>query len=210
LIDSPSYRNVDDWRQRYNKTYGWFRPEAGEKKLVYITDVNQKVVFHTSDGQEFFANLDKDVKFEFLPITRGWFYTRDGGAVLLQRVPAKQYHRGISKNNTAMYFLRADGTLGGRGLGAGLEFTVLEDVFVSQPTPHFQEFLKGKSWCWLPSKFFAVCFHGQVYMYDTRIGTFDRVKNIITLDNTLFLQELRDAIRRCGVQMEVVCNENLG
>jgi len=209
VIDSPSHNNLDDWRQRYNKTYGWFRHESGEKKLVFISDVSSKVTFTTSDGQEFYANPDKDVKFEFLPITRGWFYTRDGGGALFQRVPAKQYHRGISKGNTSIQYLRVDGTLGGRGLGNALDFAILEDVFVAKPTWTFQDFLKERAWCWIPSKFFVVTLQGRVLMYDFPIGSFDRNKNIITLTNSLFLQEIQDVVRRCGVTLEVVCDQTL-
>lgn len=202
MIDTPTLQNADDWRQRYSRTYGWFKPTEGSKKLVYIKDTGPRVVFSTPDGNEFFANLNQGVEFEFLPITRGWFYTRNGGANLLQRVPAKQYARGITKANTMVSRLKTDGTIGTDGT---IDFTLLEDVFVSPPKYSWEQFFAGVSSCFIPSKFFLISRYGPVYMYDTFIGRWGRENNLIKLESPLFQQELSDALRRVGVTMEVTC-----
>jgi hypothetical protein len=186
MIESLTSDCVNDFRQRYQRTYGYLLGAQKKKTLCYISKVDDKVHFDTIAGKNFFVYWDVGVEFEFLPITRGWFFTREGW-VLLQRTPVKQYNRGISKSNTSC---TKDHPYNGlQHLDISLE--ILYDVFISPPMPtvgkHFHHlFLVTES---------------KVFFYDKQIGVVEG--NKIKLTTPLLRQELSDFIRRDGDSYEV-------
>jgi len=202
MLDTPTLYNSEDFRTRYRHTFGWLIKDNNEKVLVFIKDVGRQVVFTVEDGSEYFANAGFNVMFEFLPITRGWFDTRNG-PVLLQRVPARQYQRGISKSNTSCTRIG----IGGHLLPVALTIDVLVDVFVNKPTSTFQQFVKKEKLYLVVNKFFLLS-HGFVYMYDMQVGSYTLDKNnkvFVLLDNAKFKQELTDSFTRNNISSEVTC-----
>ena len=197
MRETPTSNNVDDFRQRYHRSFGFLIGDDGAKKtLIQITNVSfPNVMFDTLTGKGYYAKIDADVWFEFLPITRGWYRTREHGAVLFQRVPARQFSRGISKGNTNVFYLPV-----GRAGFYGLELSlgILHDVFV-QKVP---EKLGGNNY--IINKFFYI--HGpDVFFYANKIGTF--VDNTIKLSHPLVEQEMRDAIARNNLPFNVTTEE---
>lgn len=198
MLDTLTLYNRDDFVQRYSQSYGWFlHPEKKQKVLSYIRKVDrERVVFVTSTG-EFFAYAGTDVQFEFLPITRGWFYGPTG-LVFLQRIPAKQFCRGISDKNTMVLEVTSQGKL----KESSLYLALLEDVF--SPTiqvKSFRSFLDGTLRGYVLSQYFAIV-GNKVYFYNHPVGEFGN-NNEITLSNPLIAQELSDTIRRNNLQIKV-------
>ena len=200
MRDTPTSLFHEDFRTRYRNAYGWLVKDDESKVLVYIKDVNRQVVFTTVDLMEYYANYDQGVMFEFLPITRGWYQTRDG-VVLLQRIPAKQYCRGISKGNTACSTVNSYGEF---CAGAGLTHQIIHDVFVAKPVSVLASFLAGLSPTFIINPFFLIA-KDYVYMYDRVIGTYND-KNI-TLDSSMYVQELSDSLQRINAPIGVKVNE---
>lgn len=99
LEDTLTSENFEDFKQRYQGCYG-FLSLNDKDVLCKITAVSpDKVSFDTEKGKDFWAYVDKDVKFKFMPVTRGW-YAASQEAILFLRVPARQFARGITGNNT--------------------------------------------------------------------------------------------------------------
>lgn len=197
MLDTLTLYNRDDFIQRYSQSYGWFlHPEKKQKVLSYIRKVDlERVVFVTSTG-EFFAYAGTDVQFEFLPITRGWFYGPNGLA-FLQRVPAKQFCRGISGKNTRVMEVNSLGKFE----ESSLSLALLEEVFnpTKQVKP-FRSFLDGTLAGYVLSQYFAII-GSRVHFYNHHIGDFK--SNEITLNNPLITQELSDTIRRNNLPIKV-------
>lgn len=199
MLDSLTRYNRDDFLQRYAKSYGWLVNPDKSKRLVYIKKVEQyKVVFNDVEGMEFFSNADSNVQFEFLPITRGW-HTTSLGPVILQRIPAKQYCRGINSNNTSASI--ATGPEERDILYIDLSIDVLKEIFEeTQPSMLF-EYLNGVVPWFVLSKYFLI-YKSSLFFYSTKIGqVVDKGK--ITLNSSFVQQEVLDTIRRRGLPFTV-------
>ena len=192
MRDSPSSLDAEGWRQRYRHSYGFLVSPDETKTLCYISDVTRReVMFNTTGGQDFFAYHDKGSVFEFLPITRGWFFTTSIGWCLLTRVPARQWTRGISESNTRVDHIDAKGKL----VEKNLTLEILEDVFIQKP----------KSPDGLPNGTVFLITKDTIYFYSQKVGKV--VENTITLDSALVQQEVKDFIRRQGFSYKVEVNE---
>lgn len=124
--------NVDDISRYYKHTFVKFK-ETGDK-LFYITSVrNDKVSGNSSDGTPFELLLSNDVPYEvdyILPHKS--YFQFNNFACLLQRIPAKQYQRGISTNNVAIQALKVTGNTSNMDIGFSvLEAYISKQVFVS-------------------------------------------------------------------------------
>lgn len=119
--------NTDDIIRYYKNTYIKFK-ETGDT-LFYVRAVREQRVEGTSqDGTPFELYLDAEFPYEvdYVLPHKSYFQWGDH-ACLLQRIPAKQYQRGISANNVSLSLLRA----GGQGADTSVGFEVLMS-FVSK------------------------------------------------------------------------------
>jgi len=101
LIDTPTHANISDFKQRYQGVLGWLNPDKPtEKRAVYVASVTaSKVVFRDSASNDFYANVGAGVQFEFIPTQKAWYNTASR-VFLVQRIPARQWKRGICEDNT--------------------------------------------------------------------------------------------------------------
>ena len=124
--------NTDDIVRYYKNTFVKFK-ETGDK-LFYISSVGaDSIKGSTSDATPFELCLSHDAPYEVDYILPHKSYFQYGVvACLLQRVPAKQYQRGISNNNVSILMLTATGTLSGQDMSfAILEAFVGKQSFMS-------------------------------------------------------------------------------
>ena len=191
MIESYHSHNRDDFRQRYRYSYGWMiNPENGKKTLAYISNVDgYKVTFSTMDGDGFYVNCNSGIDFEFLPVTRGWYYTTKHGWMMLSRIPAKQYNRGIHQSNTHCQIFETSKSL----YSIRPNLSILNDVFVAKPTPTDGSIKLNN--CFLLTKDF-------LWFYDCIVGK--REGNTIKLSFPMVGQEVSDCVRRNALQLEVV------
>lgn len=197
MLDSPTSAFSADFKTRYRGCYGFYHGTS-QKHLVYIKEVAGKVAFQDVAGVDYYANYDQGVTFEFLPVTRGWHHTARGPRYL-QRIAARQYQRGISRNNTTVYGLDVNGAI----RQVAITFEDLQDIFVDKPQQNsLQEYLDGSSKSFIINKFFLLV-KDRVYMYDNMIGTISPKDRKIYLDASLYAQELKDAIARQQLNIEV-------
>lgn len=205
MIDTPTSNNHRDFNARYSGTFGFLHTDQGSKILVRVGTVNQqKVHFTDIKGQDYFALLDKNVMFEFIPVNRGYYNTRSG-TVLLMRVPARQWHRGICTSNTKCLVETYTGNLGNIN-GTDHFFSVLHDVFVEplQDTKFcFDRWKEGARHGVALSKFFYLDTKRNLQFLNSRVGIYDRETNKLILTNTLVEQEVKDVVRRLNLDIEV-------
>lgn len=198
MKDSLTSFNREDFRQRYKGCFGFLLHE-GQRKLVYIKEVgNGQVTFITSSkGPEFYALANENVEFEFLPIQRSWYNlgTHPG---LLFRIPAKQYHRGISSNNTAFYVPTKDGYVSAQHLS----LEVLSKVFPCPLPNNSVKFFKGEQDHLVLNR--AFCITGShLYFFAEVAGTYNSATRTIKLRLPIVHQELLDTIRRQQLPISV-------
>lgn len=133
MLFTPS--NTDDISRYYKGTYIKFK-ETGDS-LFYVQQVRDDVVSgKAADGTPFELYLSHDHPYEVdYVLPHKSFFQWGEHACLLQRIPAKQYQRGISGNNVSISGLRSSGAQVDIGIGFDvLKAFVSKQVFLSLDT----------------------------------------------------------------------------
>jgi len=199
MYDTLKSATYEDFKQRYQGCYGWLCYDEKETMVVITSVKRDRVTFNTKTGSDFFAFADQDVTFKFLPIRRGWYKTGTG-VVLLERVPARQYNRGISAANTSCKYVPFGyNVLKARNLGVEL----LEDVFNED-----KQKLEYTSGVCVLSKFFCFGYrHGAdsrtLYFLDAPVGL--ETGGVVVFDKNWkhIKQEFQDMVIRQGLSQNI-------
>lgn len=178
-----------DFRQRYRGVFGWYPTETGEM-LVKVTGVDEQIThFENAQEHEFFAYADKGVKFKFIPVTKKVFIF-EGTPVLAQRIPQRQYRRGICSDNTAFTIVQ-----GGYGLGVSFNtvaayvkggYTIPKQLTYGSYALNEQLSVSGD----------------RLYVYDIPVGIIDN--NTVKITEPIFMQEVKDYLRDNNIETKVV------
>lgn len=120
-------QNTDDIIRYYKNTFVKFK-ETGDTLyyIKYIKDSCVSGVSQDSTPFELYLSEEHPYEVEYVLPHKSFFQWKDH-ACLLQRIPAKQYQRGISSNNVSLKLLGARGS----GHEIPLDFDVLT-AFVSK------------------------------------------------------------------------------
>lgn len=197
MKDSLTSSNHQDFRARYQGTYGYYVDPYTSKRLpVFVGNCNQhRVTFNDITGRELHVNVDAGIEFEFIPVDRGFFQVNKE-VFYLERVPARQWKRGICNENTRAYTL--DGAL--RNIAANY----LEIITNMLPINCQSGWLLSKDgYPAALSKHFAISAANVLYFYNKEIGTVDHATNTIKLNNDMLLQEVTDLFRRNNIDVRV-------
>lgn len=199
MLDSLTSANHTDFRQRYENTFGWFLPKDASKIFVHVANVGDRgVVFKDSKNREFTIFRDSGLNFEFIQVSRGWF-NGPNETYYLARHPARQFHRGISGNNTAVYHLHK-----GILMNIGCSMKVLSDVFENSVSLQkaVEEFIaKGRASLAI-SPHFCCTMDGNFFFNDRVVGRFN--ENTIHLDENTIRQEVGDVLRRNNLPIQLI------
>jgi len=197
MKDTLTSNNHQDFRARYQGTYGYYVDPDTDKRLpVYVASSNQsRVTFNDIDGRELHVRADSGIEFEFIPVDRGFFQVEDQ-VFYLERVPARQWKRGICNENTRAYLL--EDTL--RNFAANY----LEIISKMSPLDCRLGWYSNKEGYPVAlSKHFAISVANVLYFYNKEIGTVDHATNSIKLYNDMLLQEVTDLFRRNNMDVKV-------
>jgi hypothetical protein len=149
-----------------------------------------EVQFRTgADSMDFNIKRDSGVMFEFIPVDRAWMLGKSGVPYFLQRVPARQWRRGISRHNTNINILTSYGLE-----PVNPSWKTMKDIFGDDAT---QPCKLGE----VLSKHFMAVHNGPLYFYREPVGTTVKQGNhcIIKLPaKSLVAQEVMDVLRRTG------------
>lgn len=194
---SLTRNNHRDFQQRHQGTYGFLLVE-NKRILVNVTRVSSdRVDFVDVDKTPYHVFADGGVDFEFIPVRRGWV---NGAAhpYYFARVPARQYQRGISHNNTEGLYLSA--------AGAGpveISFSALDDAITKTISYEeaYAKYLKGERDAVALSKHFAMT-PLVFYFYNRSVGT---IKNdALILSEPMLAQEISDVFRKHDITKRIV------
>lgn len=205
MFEKFLYANAADFRQRYEGTHGFFRNEAGKRTLVQLTAIDKTVcIFLDAHGVEYRLNADtdKDIGFEFLPPKSGYFNVAEG-TWMVARIPARQFQRGISGRNTAIYRHFAGGMTPVKVNIKNLEAIYADNISYLEAFELFHR--KGLESVALSSSF-ALGHHAQLYLYTERIGVWDKQGDnykLMLKEPGLFTTELKDAVKTLPAKFEV-------
>ena len=187
MIAEFTSNGAEDFRQRFRGVFGWFiSPETKNETLVKVTDVTaRQTTFVDKEGQEYVAFADKQLQFKFIPVQQSVF-TFDGMPYLAQRVPARQYRRGICGDNTSIRSVASY-------VGRPVDFGVVEAYVNGVRDPH--SMLNHKTRRVLTRQLSIV--DGNVYIYDAHIASLlDGGDMYIVQD--MFRQEVLDFLAKYG------------
>lgn len=192
--------NARDFSQRYQGTYGFFKRED-KKTLVRLVNVNVdrgqvEFIDAKSIPYQLNQNSTEDVGFEFLPPKSSWHNT-SMGALLVRRIPQRQYSRGICDANTSIQ------QIGMRAVP--VEFKTLSAIFERSLTPQQAE-KTGRSFA--VSEQFAVWpEEKRLYLFHQHIGSAvkqaDGSYDVSLNDSEMFKVETFDAFTRAGFKVQI-------
>lgn len=185
--------NVNDLKRYYQNSFVKF-PMAGDI-VHYVDKVNSDGVrgrFYGPDEkgdlveQEFLFELHHDDGLQpdvcyIMP--RKSYFNYEGTACLLRRIPARQYHRGVTSENTSIVSLRTSGEF----QGMNLKFALLHAYVGKQAFPSIRR-LEGGSVALSPRLAYSAA--GSLYVDMVRIGSINHDDKTINLSNELFVPEV--------------------
>lgn len=195
--------NAREFAQRYEGTYGFYKDENGKKSLVRLDSVRDNTCFfYNIRGLEFHLNADteKNIGFEFIP-PKAQFYNTDIGALLVTRVAARQFSRGINQRNTSIRLLVKN------GFGNyPVDFINLEKIYQKAISPA-DAFKAWKETSVAISNKIAMSPMGtKVYLWDKVIGEYTKKGNHFTIkleEPLLWRTEVTDALKALPCTFEV-------
>lgn len=196
-----STANYEDIHRYYRCTYVKFK-EMGDR-LFYIRDVNHSIVRGTDeDGTEFELYLNHDDPYEVdyvLPHKSYFQYAKR--ACMLQRVPAKQYRRGLCAENTRLTAIGKTGNLVNIDIG----FDVLKAFVTKQAFPSIKTVLtmKNKPLSVALSPRFAFAPEpGLIIADQLTVATVDKKQQKVTIHREIFRPEVLKFVN--DLNMEIV------
>ena len=197
MKDSLTSNNYQDFRQRYEGTFGFLiKPNDHKKLLVQLVSVNsEQVDFLDKNGHYYNVVCDSGVPFEFIPVDRRVVNLQRGRTVFACRKPARQWKRGVCADNTVFVNIET-----GKTLSVG--FDLIESVYSQDETSYvdyYQQYKSGKRFSVALSDKFCV-FDGNLFLYNTKVGS---LKDDVAKVSTLFRQELSDVCKRNNLPITV-------
>ena len=193
--------NYDDISRYYKGTYVKFK-DTGDK-LFYIRNVHRdSITGCDEDGTEFELYLNDTHPYEvdyILPSKSFFQYAKR--AVLLQRIPAKQYQRGISGNNVKLVSLTKTGGLSTMDMG----FEVLKAFVSKQNFWSLDEAVRNKGRMIsiaLTPRIAYIPEAGYIFVDTTAVARVDKKDKTIYMLASIFSNELNEIA--CNSSFKVV------
>ena len=213
MFEKFTSKDAQDFNQRYRGTFGYFT-RRGVKTLVQINSVGQTgVSFLDKDGLQYLLKPDTEddsTGFEFLPPKCAYHNTTAGIPILVRRIAAKQYSRGICEKNTGITTVD--------GMSYPVDFTTLGLVYNSNVNVKaaYDRMLDdmdarigapvtgvalSNSFAYSPRTMVLKCFNMIIGR-----GTVTREKgfNLVLEKPDIWRQEVTDALRRNNLKGKVV------
>lgn len=181
--------NYEDIKRYYANTIIKLPAVSGDR-LWQIVSINpDEVKLMDVDGMEIYVDLNEEYEVEYPLPGRTVYQTTDGRAALLLRRPAKQYYRGLHKENTGLSYYTSSGDLG----GLAWNLHTLQE-FVDKPCyqdPNQINLEEGSSWALNPHM--AVTSSGRVMVLSSCVAVADFKAKGIMMVKSLFKPEVKAA-----------------
>ena len=178
--------NYEDIRKYYNHTIIKLPELSGDRLWQILSITPDEIKLQDVDGMEIYMDLNDPYTVEY-PLPSRTVYQYQDRAALLTRKPAKQYYRGLHKDNTALSFYRQDGSLS----SMVWDISTLQQ-FVDKPAyqdVHTINLEEGYSWAL--SRHMAVARSGNVMVLNQCVGIVNFADKTVLLQRPLFTQEVK-------------------
>jgi len=166
-------------------------PNFGDK-LFYIYEVNSEhVLLKDKDGREHILHLHDNAPYDLdVTLPHKCVFQQGPYAKSMARIPAKQYNRGISRNNCVIRFLTRDGWITENITFDSLDGYVNKPVFPS--LDYAVSCVESGSLvsCALAPRFSLLIPSGIIYCDTTKIGAIDYKKKEINA-HALFVPDIQ-------------------
>ncbi len=181
--------NYEDIKRYYANTIIKLPILSGDR-LWQIVSINMdEVKMVDVDGMEIYIDLNEEYEVEYPLPGRVVYQTPNQRAGLIHRRPAKQYYRGLHKENTSLSWYTPSGDLS----GMAWNLHTLQE-FVDKPCyqdPNTINVNEGDSWALNP--YMAVTSHGRVMVLTQTVALVDWESKKIKMLKPLFKQEVKQA-----------------
>ena len=191
--------NWEDIQRYYRHTFIKFK-ETGDT-LFYVRDVSlSKVAGTDENGTEFALHLNYDDPYEvdyILPNKSYFQYAKR--ACMLQRIPAKQYRRGICSDNVRITGLSKTGGL----VAIEVTFDALKAFVSKQAFPSLNTVLLQKSKplsVALSPRFAYIPVGGFLFCDQTCVAQIDAKAKKYTILHQIFKPEIEKLIEGCNLE----------
>ena len=184
--------NREDINKYYRNSFLKFK-ETGDT-LYYITNVDANMVSgQVENGRDFKLYLAKEEPYEVdYVLPHKSFFQYGDNAVMLQRIPAKQYHRGLTPDNTMVSFRG----VGGAVSNLPIDFIILGAFVKKQKFFSLGEAMKKDlTSCVLSPRMMYVKQTKNIYIDFTPVATVEVKTKKITMLAPIFEEEIRDFLK---------------
>jgi hypothetical protein len=188
------YVNKDSWedvKKYYAQTFVKFK-ETGED-IFYIKEVNSsEIVAENIQGEEVGIIVENGYNIDYI-LPRKTLYQEGSTIVMLSRVPARMWKKGLNKQNTKFETWVGDNWV-------GQSFSIQRvNGFVNkpgyyQPDTVLSQLGNSVYYGWALNSRMWVCSSGQIYIDKTAIGKINKEKNVI-LVKPLFESDIREVFK---------------
>jgi hypothetical protein len=181
--------NYEDIKRYYANTIIKLPALSGDRLWQIVSISLDEVKMVDVDGMEIYIDLNEEYEVEYPLPGRVVYQTANQRAGLIHRRPAKQYYRGLHKENTSLSCYTADGSI--QGMAWSLH-TLQE--FVDKPCyqdPNTIDPEDGDSWAINPHM--AVTSYGRVMVLTQNVALVDWQEKSINMLKPLFKQEVKQA-----------------
>ena len=189
-----SQQNVPDIKKYYDGTYIKI-PHTGDT-VWYIKQIrSDEIEVEDVNGITCYLDLTEPFEVDY-PLPHRTVYQHHSGAACLVRIPAKQYYRGISTKNTAIYICNSAGAW----KAISLRFDTIQG-FVDKPAyqdPYLLETSLEKSVAL--NRFLSLDQKGNLFILMTPIGKYDFKSGEITCEK-LFAPEVSKVFYKSKVNV---------
>ena len=194
--------NREDIIGYYKGTYVKFK-EFGDQ-IFQISQVDSMSVKGTHEsGEQFILWMNEETPYEMEYILpHKSFFQYGGDAVQLQRIPAKQYNRGLCGQNTQLSFLSSGGSL----KHLELNFEVLKAFVAKQQWYTLQGAIgaQDKSTCALSSRMMYHRALRQIYIDFVPVAKVSPAKLLVQVTKPIFINEVQELLAGSGDKFQVV------
>lgn len=188
--------NRDDIIRYFRGTYIKLKERGDE--LFFIENVDSlRVTGKHETGEQFVLYMDETTPYtvEYV-LPHKSFFQNGNDAVLLERLPQKQYQRGLSEANTGLKYM----TSAGQVKPVGLSFGILKKFVSKQP---FYTLLKAINHptaitCVLNSRMMYHKAKKEIYIDFLPVAKVNAAKLTVTMIKPIFMEEINEFLKHSG------------
>lgn len=203
--------NKSDIQKYYVGTYVKFRAHVVDKSLhpdtlFYIESVDSSKVYgKCEDGNQFVIWLSEKFPFEVdYVLPHKSFFQHGDHAVLLERIPAQQYFRGVSGENTRMTYLNEKGVVKTQSI----TFNSLKEYVTKQAFLSLQGAIGAATVSCVLSP--RMQYHRPtktIYIDHCPVARVDQQHHLIKMLKPIFREEVEEMLRNDGDTMFKIIEE---